>query len=85
METNPLGSQLGEIFGTIAWLWVFHRFSQDGAVLLGFQHPWEHGHHGLDHGHSDVTRGLSQEEVTASWEKFSMTSIVPGDDDVSPM
>jgi hypothetical protein len=48
METNKFGERVGEIFGTVAWLWVFHRFRQDGAVLLGFAHPWENGH---DHGH----------------------------------
>jgi len=26
------------------WLWIFHRFRHDGAVLLGLKHPWEHGH-----------------------------------------
>ncbi len=81
METNPLGRQIGELFGTIAWLWVFHRFSQDGAVLLGYQHPWEHGEHGHDAGQIDMKPSASHEQVTASWEKFSTTSIIPGDDD----
>mmetsp|Transcript_51530 Transcript_51530/g.142682 ORF Transcript_51530/g.142682 Transcript_51530/m.142682 type:complete len:131 (+) Transcript_51530:76-468(+) len=82
METNTFGAQVGEVFGTIAWLWVFHRFSQDGAVLLGYQHPWEHGDHGHgDHGSSHSKEKLTAEEVSASWEKFSEKSVVPGDDD----
>ena len=48
METNAFGTNLGEAFGTLAWLWIFYRFSQDGKVLLGYEHPWDHGH--ADHG-----------------------------------
>eukprot|EP00428_Durinskia_dybowskii_P020678 CAMPEP_0170201432 /NCGR_PEP_ID=MMETSP0116_2-20130129/169_1 /TAXON_ID=400756 /ORGANISM="Durinskia baltica, Strain CSIRO CS-38" /LENGTH=102 /DNA_ID=CAMNT_0010451641 /DNA_START=107 /DNA_END=415 /DNA_ORIENTATION=+ len=81
METNSFGTRLGELFGTVAWLWVFHRFSQDGAVLLGYQHPWEHGDHGHDHGTSHAKPSLSREEVAQSWENFSMKSVVPGEDD----
>lgn len=86
METNSFGEQVGEVFGTIAWLWVFYRFSQDGAVLLGYRHPWEHGDHGDHsggHGSSHAKANLTDEEVAASWEKFSAKSVNPGDDDVS--
>lgn len=73
METDPFGEKVGEFFGTITWLWVFHRFNQDGAVLLGYQHPWEHGgDHGADHdGTSEqTTKKLSKEDVLASWDSF---------------
>ena len=43
METNEFGEKLGEAFGTVCWLWVFWRFKQDGRVLLGYEHPWDHG------------------------------------------
>eukprot|EP00934_Nitzschia_sp_Nitz4_P007222 Nitzschia sp. Nitz4//scaffold75_size92586//36483//37060//NITZ4_004851-RA/size92586-processed-gene-0.20-mRNA-1//1//CDS//3329557693//7212//frame0 len=82
METNKFGENLGEVVGTIAWLWVFHRFSQDGAVLLGLQHPWEHGHaggHGDAHGHGHAS--ASQKETMATWERFSERSTIPGEDD----
>ena len=38
---------------TATYLWIFYRFKEDGAALLGFQHPWAaHGHHGHhDHHH----------------------------------
>jgi hypothetical protein len=82
METNSFGEQVGDVFGTIAWLWVFHRFSQDGAVLLGYRHPWEHGDHGHDdRGTSHSNSKLTEEEVTTSWEKFSERAVIPGDDD----
>ena len=32
----------GEVFGTICWLWVFHRARHDLPVVLGLKHPWEH-------------------------------------------
>jgi len=80
METNSFGEQVGDFFGTVAWLWVFHRFSQDGAVLLGYQHPWEHGDHG-GHSSSHPKSKPAEEQVSASWEKFSLKSIIPGDDD----
>lgn len=78
METNKFGENLGDIFGTIAWLWIFHRFRQDGPVLLGYAHPWEHGHD--DHGHSPAKK-LKPGEVTDNWQKFSDKALVPGDDD----
>jgi hypothetical protein len=85
METNPFGARVGEAFGTIAWLWVFYRFSQDGKVLLGMEHPWDHGHgdHGGDHGHGGhgSHKKLSSEERATSWEAFANKSVNPGDDD----
>lgn len=44
--------QLGEVMGTMMWLWIFYRAKEDGVALLGLQHPWDaHGDHG--HGHDD--------------------------------
>ena len=80
METNKFGENLGELFGTLTWLWVFHRFSQDGAVLLGYEHPWEHGHHDEGHGDHGPAK-LSDDEKVATWETFSNKSIIPGEDD----
>jgi hypothetical protein len=82
METNKFGENLGDVFGTICWLWVFHRFRQDGAVLLGYQHPWEHGHADDHQGGSHApSKKLKPEEVAESWQKFSERSTIPGDDD----
>ena len=74
---------MGEIFGTVAWLWVFHRFRQDGRVLLGMEHPWEHGGH--DHHDESTVMGTIQqiqgEEAVAKWQSFSERAVIPGDDD----
>lgn len=80
LETNPFGARVGEVFGTIAWLWVFHRFRQDGAVLLGYAHPWDHGHDD-HHGSSHAAKKLEPEEKVAMWEKFSDRATIPGEDD----
>jgi len=48
MEESHYHKLGGEVFGCIMWLWVFHRFRNDGPVLLGLQHPWEHGHDAFD-------------------------------------
>ena len=81
METNSFGEQVGEVFGTVAWLWVFHRFSQDGAVLLGLRHPWDHGDHGDDHDNGHAKESLTADEVKARWESFSEKAVIPGEDD----
>jgi hypothetical protein len=81
MQTNQFGARVGEVFGTIAWLWVFYRMSQDGKVLLGMEHPWEHGH---GHGHGGGGhhhKPLTPEERATSWEVFADKSISPGEDD----
>eukprot|EP00538_Stauroneis_constricta_P014335 CAMPEP_0119557552 /NCGR_PEP_ID=MMETSP1352-20130426/9192_1 /TAXON_ID=265584 /ORGANISM="Stauroneis constricta, Strain CCMP1120" /LENGTH=137 /DNA_ID=CAMNT_0007604675 /DNA_START=123 /DNA_END=536 /DNA_ORIENTATION=+ len=81
METNKNGERIGEAFGTLAWVWIFHRFRMDGAVLLGMKHPWEHDSHGdHDDGHA-IGAGLKPEEAAANWQTFSEKAIKPGDDD----
>jgi len=44
METSEMHRKGGEVFGFVMWMWIFHRFREDGDVLLGFRHPWEHKH-----------------------------------------
>ena len=87
METNAFGTRLGEAFGTLTWLWVFYRFSQDGRVLLGLEHPWEHGHgdHGSDIydgelrvqalSHKFQVKKQSYDEMLENWYKFNDKSI----------
>jgi hypothetical protein len=87
MHTNKFGTRLGEVFGTVAWLWVFYRFSQDGMVLLGYEHPWDHGHHGGghdDHGHGHGHhhhKPMTAAEAAAGWEAFADKAVKPGEDD----
>lgn len=83
METNKFGERVGEVFGTIAWLWIFYSFSQDGKVLLGMEHPWDHGHHddhahGGGHGH---VKKLSPDESKEQWDNVAASFIKPGEDD----
>jgi hypothetical protein len=81
METNPFGERVGEVFGTIAWLWVFHRFRQDGKVLLGMEHPWEHGHSHDESSAIGTINKIRGDQAMANWQKFSEKSVIPGDDD----
>ena len=39
--------------------WIFYRAKEDGMAVLGFEHPWEHGHGGHDdhHDHSHSNHG----------------------------
>lgn len=81
MEGSPqIMENAAEVFGTICWLWVFHRSRLDLPWVLGFRHPWDHvddGHgHGGGHGH-----GPSSSELVESWDKFTMKAIKAGEDD----
>ncbi|ODV59169.1 uncharacterized protein ASCRUDRAFT_77259 [Ascoidea rubescens DSM 1968] len=28
--------------GATFWFWIFYRLKEDGAVMFGFKHPWDH-------------------------------------------
>ncbi|KAK4203686.1 hypothetical protein QBC40DRAFT_274256 [Triangularia verruculosa] len=28
--------------GASMWFWIFYRAKEDGPVLLGWKHPWDH-------------------------------------------
>jgi hypothetical protein len=73
MHVSEPHRQAGEFFGVIMWLWVFHRLRMDGAVLLGFRHPWEHagGDDHDDHHHDPATK------LGVAWDNFTAKSIVP--------
>ncbi|GKY99738.1 hypothetical protein MPSEU_000927800 [Mayamaea pseudoterrestris] len=75
----------GEVFGTVCWLWVFHRASHDLPVVLGWRHPWEHAP-GDDHGHEHhghVVAASAPAQIAAGWEKAvaKMTNFNDDDDD----
>jgi hypothetical protein len=42
VRTSPIHHALGEAFGVVMWLWIFHRARHDGPVVLGLRHPWDH-------------------------------------------
>ncbi|KAI8391722.1 uncharacterized protein BYT42DRAFT_490093 [Radiomyces spectabilis] len=35
----------GKALGATMWFWMMYRAKQDGPVILGLRHPWEHGDH----------------------------------------
>ncbi|KAH9153690.1 hypothetical protein AeRB84_004101 [Aphanomyces euteiches] len=66
-HVDPMHKNAGLAFSVVTWLWIFHRAKEDGAVLLGWEHPWDHGH-GHGHGHGDHHEGpyeYEKEEVGA--------------------
>jgi len=84
MEGSPqIMHTASEVFGVIAWLWIFSRAREDLPWLLGFRHPWEHAEDPFAPSHHDDSHGKSQskEEMTESWDKFTMKSVKSGEDD----
>jgi hypothetical protein len=76
MEVSKQHTWWGEAFGTLAWLWIFHRARNDLPVVLGWRHPWDHAE---DPWAPDVhvnTKALSQE-----WDTFGRDSAIKGEDD----
>jgi len=56
LKVSGIHDVTGKIMMTVTFLWIFYRFEQDGAVFLGYQHPWEghgHGDHGDHHGEEE--------------------------------
>ena len=63
-HVNPLHRNIGVTLGAIMWFWIFYRAREDGPVVLGWRHPWDHaGHddhgdgHGDGHGDADAAHG----------------------------
>ncbi|BBM96769.1 hypothetical protein MPTK1_1g00570 [Marchantia polymorpha subsp. ruderalis] len=46
-------TRTGQGLCAVMWLWIMYRAKNDGAVLMGWRHPWDgHGHgHGHGAGH----------------------------------
>ena len=71
-----------EVFGTVCWLWVFHRARNDLPVVLGWRHPWEHApsdDHGHD-SHAPVAVTSSGDRMTG-WDKFDAKTTNFNEDD----
>ncbi|VVT54297.1 uncharacterized protein SAPINGB_P004005 [Magnusiomyces paraingens] len=43
---------ISKFLGATMWFWIFYRVREDGGVILGLRHPWEHGssHHAIEEG-----------------------------------
>lgn len=79
MEVSDVHTKLGEAFGFVCWMWIFHRARNDLPVVLGWRHPWEHAEDPWaavsEASHEDV------EEWKADWDKFQEKAAIPGDGD----
>ncbi|KAL3668884.1 hypothetical protein V7S43_006173 [Phytophthora oleae] len=53
-HVSPVHKNLALAYGTMLWLWVFWRAKNDGLALLGFEHPWDHGHGHHDEAHAEA-------------------------------
>lgn len=40
---------LSKTLGATMWFWMMYRIKEDGPVVFGLRHPWEHHHHGDSH------------------------------------
>lgn len=76
MEVSEPHRIAGEICGFFTWIWVFHRAREDGAVVLGLRHPWEHAEDPWAvKDHVDNLDGLRTD-----WEEFTAKATNPGED-----
>jgi len=79
MEVSPVHTRLGEAFGFVCWMWIFHRARCDLPVVLGWRHPWEHA--------EDPWAGIVPmddaieeiDELRADWDKFQTQASNPED------
>ena len=77
MEVSEVHTRVGEAFGFICWIWVFHRARNDLPVVLGWRHPWEHAEDPWA-----VSDHVDNEEVVEQdWNEFMTKAIKPGEDD----
>jgi hypothetical protein len=79
MEVSDVHTKLGEAFGFICWLWVFHRARNDLPVVLGWRHPWEHAHDPWADSDEDHVGNIA--ELRSDWDHFAMKVMTPGDGD----
>jgi hypothetical protein len=66
----------GEAFGTVCWLWIFHRARHDLPVVLGFRHPWEHAEDPFSphtHHHGEQPKPESRSDA---WDKFTSKAMI---------
>ena len=60
MHESAIHKNMGELFGFVCWFWIFYRCKEDGAVVLGLRHPWEHAHHDE---HEDEHHDFESDEI----------------------
>jgi len=79
MEVSEVHTKLGEAFGFVCWLWIFHRARNDLPVVLGWRHPWEHAEDPW--GAADEEHIAHLKELQHDWDDFAQKATIPGDGD----
>ena len=78
MATSETHAKLGEFFGFVMWMWIFHRAREDMDVLLGFRHPWEHKHDPFDLSHEAEDDGQYKfDEMVSPGGRIEDTPLFP--------
>eukprot|EP00523_Entomoneis_sp_CCMP467_P004317 CAMPEP_0168744126 /NCGR_PEP_ID=MMETSP0724-20121128/13930_1 /TAXON_ID=265536 /ORGANISM="Amphiprora sp., Strain CCMP467" /LENGTH=131 /DNA_ID=CAMNT_0008791775 /DNA_START=51 /DNA_END=446 /DNA_ORIENTATION=+ len=83
LHVDQTDTNWGIFFGTICWLWIFHRARHDLPVVYGFRHPWEHApgdDHG-SHGGHDSHGHEGSHEKEEGWDNFTKKAINVNEDD----
>ncbi|KAJ0412820.1 hypothetical protein ATCC90586_002450 [Pythium insidiosum] len=84
-HVSPVHKNLALAYGTMLWLWIFWRAKQDGKVVLGLEHPWDHHGHGDDHHHDGhhgaVAHGKFKYERTEVGERPTLVQAEEEEDD----
>ncbi|CAM9130990.1 unnamed protein product [Sphacelaria rigidula] len=44
-DVKPIHQNLATAYCVLAFGWMIYRATEDGATLLGLEHPWDHMHH----------------------------------------
>jgi hypothetical protein len=81
MEVSDVHTKLGEAFGFVCWMWIFHRARNDLDVVLGWRHPWEHAEDpwaSVAHQDDDIHE---IDALKADWDLHQQRAAVPGDGD----
>ncbi|CAN0257153.1 unnamed protein product [Pylaiella littoralis] len=62
IEVSKVHQTLGTVYLTTMFLWMMYRAKQDGLVLLGLEHPWDHMHDHDDHDDAGHAEDEEEEE-----------------------
>jgi hypothetical protein len=76
MKVSEQHTWWGEVFGTVCWVWIFHRARLDGPVVLGWRHPWEHAPDPFaPHGHAEH-HAESESGLEDKWDSFTSKAMI---------
>jgi hypothetical protein len=73
MQVSEQHTWWGEAFGTVCWVWIFHRARLDGPVVLGFRHPWEHAE---DPFAPHAVHAETESVMEDTWDSFTSKAMI---------